>query len=446
MLSKERAYAIIDWVLEETGGYDTSVVVRGATEALTRIANSEIHQNVCASEMDVTIVVTGEGKRSAVATGHHGEEGLRRAAAEAVRNLEFMPEEEEELPPLTASPPVMESVSLSAGLEREYSAENRARLVGRNLAALDGGYSAFGALAYRVNLVALGSSRGIRRLALNNSVDFTALVASEGGGSGYAEARSGRAGDLDIPAAFGRACEKARLNRNAADLKPGSYTVILEPPAVGDILGFLAYMGFSGKSVQDQASFLTGKLGQKVFDKAVTIVDDCTDPNMVPLPFDLEGVPRRKVSIIEKGIARGVVHDLTSARKEGVESTGHALSAGRPGSMPLHLVMAGGSRSLEEIIADTDDGLLVTRFNYMNPVNPRRAQLTALTRDGLFRIKGGRMAGAVRNMRFTESALHALNNVEAVSRERQRIGFFGMGRCHVPALKISDFHFTGKSS
>lgn len=445
MLSRERVHAAIDCVLEAARGYETSVVVRGGTEALTRIANSEIHQNVCASELDVTIVVTGQGKKSAVTTGLQGEAELRRAAGEAIRNLEFMPEGEEQ-PPLMESPSGMEAVELNGELEEEYSAENRARLVSRNLAALDEGYSAFGALTYKVNLLALGNSRGIRRLALNNSVDFTALVASERGGSGYAEARSGRAGDLDIAGAFGRACEKARLNRDATELVPGSYTVILEPPAVGDILGFLAYMGLSGKSVQDQASFLTGKLGQRVFDESITIVDDWTDPGMIPLPFDLEGAPRRKVSIIEKGIARGVVHDLTSARKEGVESTGHALSASRPGSMPLHLVMAGGSQSLEEIIAGTDDGLLVTRFNYMNPVNPRSAQLTALTRDGLFRIRGGKIAGAVRNMRFTESMLHALNNVRAVSRERQRIGFFGMGTCCVPALKIVDFHFTGKSA
>ena len=449
MLSKERAYAIIDLVLEEAKGYETAVIVQGGNEALTRFANSEIHQNVQASSMDVTIAVTRGHKRSAVTTGLCTPEGLRRATGEALANLEFLPEGEKQ-PPLVGTPPEIETVSLDAELEREFTAENRARLVARTLATLEEGYKAFGTLAYNVNLLAVGNSRGIRRLAIQNSVTYTALVASAGGGTGYAEARSHRAGDLDLAGAFARAYEKARLNRDPAELEPGPYTVILEPLAVGNILAFLSLMGFSGKSVQDRAGFLTGKMGERVFSEKISITDDHTDPNTFTLPFDFEGSPRRKVTIIDKGVARELTYDLNTALKDGTETTGHALGispmSGMTPPVPLHLVMAGGDQSLEEIIAGTGDGLLVTRFNYMNPVNPRAAQLTALTRDGLFRIRDGKIAGAVKNMRFTESMLHALNNVEAVSRERQKTGFFNFGCYYVPALKINNFHFTGKSS
>ncbi|NLA26959.1 MAG: TldD/PmbA family protein [Firmicutes bacterium] len=445
MLCKERAYAAIDLVLEETRGFDTRVVVQGGTEALTRVANSEIHQNVQSTGLGVTVVITRGGKRSAITTELLTKEELRRAAREAIDNLEHLPEGEEQ-PPLVETPSGIEALDLDDELERQYSVENRARLVAQNLTTLKQGYRAFGALAYKVNLLALGNSRGIRRLVMNNSVEFKALVASEEGGTGYAEARSGRAGALDIPSAFARAYSRARLNRDPADLEPRPYTVILEPLAVGDILTFLAYMGFSGKSVQDRSSFLTGRMGQNVFDEKVTIVDDYTDCSVNPLPFDFEGTPRQKVAIIEKGVAKGLTHDLTSALKEGVESTGHALLASGVAALPLNLVMAGGEQSLEEIIAGTVDGLLVTRFNYMNPVNSRSAQLTALTRDGLFRVKEGKIAGAVKNMRFTESMLNAFNSVEAVSKERERTGLFGMGTSHVPALKVTGFPFTGKSA
>lgn len=444
MLSKEKAYSIIDFVLAEAKGHETRVIVQGETEALSRIANSEIHQNVQATGLSTTIIVTRGKRRSEISTELHTEAGLRQAVRQAIANLEFLPEGEEQ-PPLVEAPEEIVAMELDTQLEQQYSVENRAKLIGSALATLDEGYKAYGSLAYKVNMIAVGNSRGIKRLALVNSVDFTALAARESGGSGYARATSTRADQLDIPATFSRAYEKARLNCNPEQLEPGSYTVILEPLAVGDILTYLSYLGFSGKSVQNKTSFLSGKLNKRVFGDNITITDDHKDPNTVSLPFDFEGSPRQQVAIIQSGVAKGLTYDLASAREDGVKSTGHSVNMPQAGGLPLHLVMAGGEKSLQEIIADTEDGLLVTRFHYMNPVNPRTALLTALTRDGLFRIKGGKLTGAVQNLRFTESMLHALNNVEAISAERERTSFF-FGNYYVPALKIRDFHFTGKTS
>lgn len=444
MLNKERAYSIIDSVVNEAKGYDARVIVQGGTEALSRIANSEIHQNVQSTGLSVTIIITRGNKRSEITTDLHTGEGLRQAVHQAIANLEFLPEGEKQ-PPLVDSPQEIVAMDLDPALEQQYTAENRAQMISQALGTLEPGYKAYGALAYNVTLIAVGNSRGIKRLAISNSVDFTALVASDSGGSGYANVRSTNAEQMDVPGAFARAYEKARLNQNPEDLEPGVYTVILEPLAVGDILTYLSYLGFSGKSVQNQTSFLSGKLGEKVFGENITIVDDHRDPNTVSLPFDFEGAPRQQVTIIDRGVAKGLTYDLASAKKDGVETTGHSVNMPQMGGLPLHLVMAGGDSSLEEMIAGTDDGLLVTRFHYMNPVNPRTAQLTALTRDGLFRIKNGRIAGAVKNLRFTESMLQALNNVEAISAERQRTGFF-FGNYYVPALKIKNFHFTGKTS
>ncbi len=444
MLNKETAYRIIDTAIDEAKGYDARIIVQGGTEALTRFANSEIHQNVEVSSLTATIVITRGKKQSQISTDLYTPEGVREGVQEAIANLDFLPEGEEQ-PPLVETPAEIEQVALAPALEGQYSRENRARLLGEAIATLEDSYRAFGALTYATNLIAVGNSRGIKRFSLGNSVAFTALVSSDSGGSGYTDNRSNRVADLDIPATFARAYQKARLNQSPAELEPGAYTVVLEPLAVGSILMYLAYMGFSARSVQNQASFLTGKLGEKVFGDNITVIDDHQDPNTVSLPFDFEGAPRQQVTIIDRGVAKGLTYDLATARKDEVETTGHSVNMPNLGGLPLNLVMSGGDQSLEDIIAGTRDGLLVTRFHYMNPTNPRTAQLTALTRDGLFRIQEGRVTGAVKNLRFTESMLQALNKVEAISTERQRTPFFFLN-CYVPALKIKDFHFTGKSS
>jgi PmbA protein len=443
MLNKKTAYSIIDQVVEEARGYDTRVIVQGGMEALTRIANSEIHQNVEVSNLTVTIVITQGKKRSQISTDLHTPEGLREGVQEAINNLAFLSEGEDQ-PPLVESPAEIESIDIDPDLKAQFSRENRAVMLRDAMATLEENYKAFGALTYNTHLVAVGNSRGIKRLAMGNSVSFTILVSSHAGGSGYADDRSSRDAKLDLPKTFARAYQKAKLNQNPEELEPGVYTVVLEPLAVGDILTYLSYYGFSAKSCQNQVSFLTGRLNEKVFDDSITIVDDYQNPNTLNLPFDFEGAPRQQVAIIQQGVVKGLTYDMASAKKDGVETTGHSVNLPHLGGLPLNLVMDGGSQSLEDIIASTQDGLLVTRFHYMNATNPRTAQLTALTRDGLFRIKGGKVTGAVRNLRFTESMLQALNQVEAISRERQRTEFF-FGNYFVPALKIKDFHFTGKS-
>jgi predicted Zn-dependent protease len=293
-------------------------------------------------------------------------------------------------------------------------------------------------------MFAYGNSKGVKRSTFMNYVEFSVLVSHESGGSGYSEQFSNYPEELDIVGAFKLAYDKAIMNQNPVEVQPGPYTVVLEPLAVAEMIMYLSFCGFSGKSVQDRYSFLTGKLGEKLFDEKVTIVDDCTDPHTMRLPFDFEGLPRQKVAIVENGVAKAVVYDQMSALKDGVPSTGHSVNSPGNGGIPLNLVMANGDQSLEELIASTDNGLLITRFHYMNIVNPRQASLTALTRDGVFKIENGKVMGAVKNMRFTETMLDALKEVAGISKERQRCKAM-FGNYYVPCLKLENFHFTGKT-
>ncbi len=443
MLSKNQIYNIIDIVLRAAQDHDTNVLVQSGTKGLTRFANSEIHQNVFEDSTDITITVTEGRKRSQIMTSRYAEEGLVAAARDAVANLSFLPDGDEQ-PPLVEGPAEITAESLSQELEQRFTAEGRARLVKQGLDLLDPGYKAYGALSYDVTQLAMGNSKGIKRYALGNEVKCTVLIADDHGGSGYAAAIAYKP-DIDIMDTFRRAHVKAKLNRDPISLEPGAYTVILEPLAVGDILTYLSFIGFSGKSVQNQASFLTGKLGEKLFDEKLTIIDDYTHQDTVSLPFDFEGTPRTKVTLVDHGVAKGVVHDTMSAKKDGVPSTGHSLNQPSFGGIPLNLVVAGGEQTLDEIIKGTKEGLLVTRFHYMNPVNPRQAQLTALTRDGFFKIENGEIVAAVKNMRFTESMLSAFSQIEAIASDHERTGFF-FGNYFVPGMKINGFHFTGKTS
>ncbi len=175
----------------------------------------------------------------------------------------------------------------------------------------------------------------------------------------------------------------------------------------------------------------------------MTIVDDGYDPAGLPLWFDFEGVAKQRVSLVERGICRDVVYDAQTAARDGVASTGHGLPAPNPyGPFPLNMVMAPATTRREELIGGLDRGLLVTRFHYTNPVHPKLAIVTGMTRDGTFLVEGGRIVGPVRNLRYTQSYLAALAGTVAVARERERSGGSSAGSS-CPAVRIDGWTFTG---
>ena len=208
----------------------------------------------------------------------------------------------------------------------------------------------------------------------------------------------------------------------------------------------MAYTGFSAVAMQEGRSFMVGKIGQQIVDSRVSIWDDGQDPRGLPLPFDFEGVPKQRVDLIEKGVARGVVYDSYRAGKEeGKSSTGHALPAPNTfGPFPMNAFFGPGDATLEEMIASTERGLYVTRFHYTRPVEPTKVVVTGMTRDGTFLIENGKIAYPVKNLRFTQSYLEALNQVDMIGKElRLLAGMGGLARTAQPALKLGSFNFTG---
>jgi predicted Zn-dependent protease len=229
-------------------------------------------------------------------------------------------------------------------------------------------------------------------------------------------------------------------------LDPGTYTVVLGPEAVSDIVDFLAYVGFSAKAVAEQRSFLSGHTGEKVMSELISISDDAISRNAMGTTFDYEGQPKRRVQLIDRGVAGEPVTDSYWAAKLGRPNTGHALPAPNSyGPMPLNCEIAAGDATIDELIASVKHGVYVTRFHYVNIEDPVTVLLTGMTRDGTFEIAEGRLGRPLKNLRFTQGAVEALASCQGVARERRFIGVEESVSC-VPALLLGKFAFTGQTT
>jgi PmbA protein len=425
----------------KAGASEAEALVMGEDSALTRFANSEIHQNVAETSRTVNLRFIAGKRIAVISTGRTDDEGLRllvERAASVVRTCEEL-DDWSGLP--VPEGPIRPVRAWSAGTA-EATPEFRAEGVRAVIAAADAaGVVAYGSFSTGVDTIAVANSAGIRAGEQRTSSQLITVHMSPGGGNGYAEAVSMDATTID-PAALGReAATKARASDNAVGLPPGDYPVVLEEYAVVDVTDYMGYLGFSALAVQEGRSFV--EPGKRIGSELVTIVDDGADPNGLPMAFDYEGVPKQQVSMIEAGICRNVVYDSQTAARDGRTSTGHGLPAPNPyGPFPLNTVMSAGTTPRDDLIAGLDRGLLITRFHYTNPVHPKLAIVTGMTRDGTFLVEGGKIVGPVRNLRYTQSYLDALAGVSAVGSTRKTIKGF-LGGAVVPAVRIDAWTFTG---
>jgi PmbA protein len=225
------------------------------------------------------------------------------------------------------------------------------------------------------------------------------------------------------------------------ELPPGRYTVILEPSAVLDLVGFLFY-DFAATALQDKRSCLNDRMGTQLFGKNITIYDDAYHPLQMGAPFDGEGMPRERVLLVDRGIPKNLVYARTTARAARKKPTGHGFTLPNEyGEAPMNLVFSGGDSSLEEMIASTDRGLLVTRLWYIREVDPYEKIMTGMTRDGLFLVEKGKVTSAVRNFRFNQSILEMLRNVELLGPAVRATGEEAFEMV-IPAMKVRDFHLS----
>lgn len=428
-------------VLSAAEADQTEVLIYSGTSALTRFANNYIHQNV--QETDTSVHVRAVlGKKIGVAESDIvTEDGLRDVAQRAV-SLARLQQDNEDFRSLPGPAPVL---GIDSYVERTalFSPEERAQVVRLVCeAAAREHLTAAGAFRTQASEVAVLNSLGVWAYHRDTSADVNTVLMGETS-SGHAERLTLDASEIDGAELAAEAVDKCRRGVEPRGLEPGAYDVILEEYAVADIMDYFAYLSFGAQAFIEKTSFMSGRLGQRVMDENVSIWDEGLSLQGLPSPFDAEGVARQPVDFVRNGIAGDVVWDSYYGGMAGHPSTGHALPAGNTiGPLPGNLFLAPGDATKQEMVASTRRGVWVSRFWYTRPVHPLTVVMTGMTRDGTFLIEDGRIVAPVRNFRFTQSYLEAMNQVEAIGRETRLLPSFA-GSCRVPALKIRGWNFTG---
>jgi PmbA protein len=422
-----------------TGVEEIEVHVDEVTSALTRFANNGIHQNVAEHGLTVSIRALANGRTARATTNRLDEDSLR-GAIEASLSLAHSQPRSPKLLPL---PGKQRYHRLNRFVKRTavLTAEDRALAVRHACdLALENGQVAAGIFSNGQSQCAIGNSRGLFAAHRETHAEFSITMQEESAAS-WAKANSSDFRLFDPLKLAARASEKAHLARNARELPPGRYSVILEPAAVLDLVGFL-YYDFAATAVEDKRSCLNDRMGKLLFGENIDITDDVYHPLQQGAPFDGEGLPRQRVPLVEGGVPKNLVYARATAKAAGKKPTGHGFALPNEyGEAPLNLVFGGGSVSLEKMVALTDRGLLVTRLWYIREVDPYEKVMTGMTRDGLFLVENGRVTGAVRNFRFNQSLIEMLKNVELLSPAVRATGEEAFEMV-VPAMKVRDFHFS----
>ena len=436
---------IADTILTVSPADQTEVVYRRRDESLTRFANNHIHQNVTETNHEILVrCVSGSRCGIAVSNRTHPE-GLRNLARVAFELARQQPENPD-FKGLPAPAPIVQTACFDAPVAG-CSPELRAKGVGIVCRkAAESGYIAAGSMATGTVTFGVASSKGVFTECETTLADASTVVMSATS-SGWAQASGWRLSSVVWEELADEAVRKTRMGENPADCEPGDYTVILDPYATADLLGMMAVDGMSALAFQEERSWLNGRIGLQVLSPQITITDDGLDPSGIPVPFDYEGQPKKRVAIVEAGVCRGPVQDsYTAGRQSGAVSTGHAVEPSvteRTGPMPTNLFLQPGTSNLEEMIASTKRGLYITRFWYTRTVHPRDVVVTGMTRDGTYFVRDGAIAGAAKSMRFTQSYIDALAGTVAVGATCKTL--WARGACNVPAIKLDRFTFTSST-
>ena len=442
LLSERELRRVIDTVLhiaKSADAEESEVHVDETCDALTRFANNAIHQNVAEHCLTVSVRTVVEGRTARATTNRIDRDSLL-GAVEASLSLAHSQPQNPRLLPLP-SRQRYRSVNRFMNRTAALTPEDRARAVRHACdLAIKNGQVAAGIFASGQNQLAMGNSRGLFAAYCQTRAEFS-ITMQEDPAARWAKANSADIHDIDPQELAVRASKKAHLATNAKELTPGRYTVILEPAAVLDLVGFLFY-DFAATALEDKRSCLNDRMGTQLFGKNITITDDVYHPLQLGPPFDGEGIPRQRVTLVDRGVPKNLVYARSTAKRAGKRPTGHGFGLPNEyGEAPMNLVFSGGDSPLEKMIASTDHGLLVTRLWYIREVDPYEKIMTGMTRDGLFLVENGRVASAVRNFRFNQSLIEMLRNVELVGPAVRAAGeeSFEMA---VPAMKIRNFHFS----
>ncbi len=448
MRSETDSFAILSRALDAANADEADAVFISTDQNISRFANSSLHQNMSEISAELTLRVFVNGCTGVASTTSFDDDEIARTAAlarEAARHANPLPSFTGLYGETGAAPRLQTFDEAALRLSAADKATTLRTMFDRGRAR---GVGFAGSFTTSMSSVACGNSHGIRRYAELTFADAT-VIALRDRHSGYATACSRRFADIDVVALGEEATTRATLcAERVEDLEPGAFDVILEPPALAEVFEWLAMIALTGQSYEDGSSLLVDHIGQRVMGENFTLTDDALDESFLPFPFDLEGYPKRRVNMIENGIARTPMVDKIYADRLRFAPNGGLWHLGSPEhGMTFHTSMLGGDSTREEMIRSTKLGIWVTRFNYVNGLlEPKTALMTGTTRDGTFLIRDGEVVARLPNLRWTQSMVEAFSNIEALSRERRRVAawYNAFGGTIAPVAKIRGWNFTGK--
>ncbi len=441
-LSRAECEAITKKVLSFSTADECRVSVNSGMRQNTRFAVNQI--STAGDDYNASVSIRSVfGKKVAnVNVNRLDDASLRAAVQNCERIAKLAPDDPElmpELDPQTYRDSIVWS-DATASLEPEARA---AAVRAITAPAQRAGLISTGYLEAQAGSFAVANHRGLFAYARNTAAAFTTTVrTADGTGSGWAGAADNDFRRIDPKLLADRAIEKARRSANPVAIEPGRYTVILEPTAVANLVQLITG-SLGARGADEGRSFFSkpgggNKIGEKVVDERVTLTSDPLDPRVPANTFGGDGFPTQTVTWIENGVVKNLAYDRFWAQKTGKQP----VSAGGT------LTMAGGTSSMEEMIASTERGILVTRFWYIRGVDPRTILFTGLTRDGTFLIENGKVTRPVKNLRYNESPIFMLNNLMMMGRP-ERVSASESGgpgqAIIVPPLKCRDFNFTSTS-
>ncbi|MBI5327883.1 MAG: TldD/PmbA family protein [Deltaproteobacteria bacterium] len=465
MLGRDKIIELLKSLTREAREYgvgQAEALYLGSHASTTRFANSEIIQNVKESNRTIYFRVLLDRKLGMASTNSLHIEDLRRCLKKAIaiakqsKPLKFFDSFPEPSKYFdfkthffeTASFTISDKIEMLDDIFKKLKSETKSPLTlilspkGRGKGE---GVKAGGALSTLETELALSNSNGIMAYQPFTSAHIS-LITSAVSASGFASQFERNIKNINTKRLLSIALEKTIIKNKPKKLKPGRYTVILEPAAVNEILEWLVYIGFGAESFIDGTSFMAESIGKKIMSKKMTIYDDGADLSGFPVPFDFEGAAKKRLDIVQNGIAKGIAFDTLLAKKYRRKTTGHALiPEDVEGPFPSNVFIKAGGHTIDEMAAMIERGIMVTRFHYVNGLlDTKTASMTGMTRDGTFYIEDGKIKYPIEDMRFTESILEAFSRVEAISSQRQAfpIPWNDVGACIVPGLLIKDFNFS----
>jgi len=425
--------------------YDFEIIASGSKSELTRFAESYIHQNVAEADLNLTVKIINENRIGAVQMNSIDEPTILKNIEKAVEVTKITPKLDYHYRLLTP-----QSYKIKSKYSKDtanFTPLNRAQLVKQLIKEVNKrGYEAAGAFKTEESTLLVANSEGVFAFDRGTKVDFNCVITRDNS-TAHTSFIDSDINNFDINKITDGLLETALKNVEQIEIDPGVYTVILSPEAVSEILNYAGYTTFNGKTIMEGKSFICHNQGKKIFPETITVSDDPFDELTMPLPFDLVGYPREKIYLIKDGVVKDGVYDHLTALKYNRKCTGNTLSpeSASFGALPFNLVMKEGDSTIGKMIAGTKKGIYISRFHYVNILNPMSIQLTGMTRDGTFLIEDGKLGRAIKNMRFNASVVDMLKVVDMISKERQvKEGF--VGPTVAPYLRTNNFTFSSKTS